>query len=264
VGCVELFHFLDQNNIPIDLIVGCSGGSIFTVMRVLGYSTDRMKELFCDYVNKRVFESIDYLGAIRLIWNINYRTFPSLLKGNAFKESLDELFGDTLLENLPIKTVIQATDFDTGEEICIEKGNASDAIYASSTVVPLLPMIELNGRKLIDGGYTNSLPITTALNRDADIIIAMGFSEKVEQTKSIFEATVDFISMVSRENRSWKTLVELDYQHYHEIIIVDVAYEQAIPWSDPDNIDLIFKKSKKAVEQAAHQIVSAVETWYKK
>jgi NTE family protein len=262
IGCVELFDFLDKKNIHIDILVGSSGGSIFAVMHAMGYSANKMKKIFFEYLGPHVFESIDYLGGLMLFLNVGNKTFPSLLKGKPFKQALNEIFQDIRIENLPIKTIIQATCFDTGEEIYIEKGAASEAVYASSTVVPIFPMIEMNDKKLIDGGYTNSLPITTALNRNADIIIAIGFSEKVDQAENIFDETTNFINKVSRENRSWRNLVELDYQNYHEIVIVDVAFDRAIPWSNLNNIDLIHRKSKEAVEQSGNQIESAIASWY--
>ncbi|NQV19763.1 MAG: patatin-like phospholipase family protein [Armatimonadetes bacterium] len=43
-AAISILKFLKQNNIPVDLVVGCSGGSIVATMWGAGYSPEQIEE----------------------------------------------------------------------------------------------------------------------------------------------------------------------------------------------------------------------------
>ena len=83
--------------------------------------------------------------------------------------SFDEL-------NLPVS--VNAVDLETGDMHWFGAGGRTDvtlvdAIYASCALPLFYPPAELNGRYFIDGGAIDSLPITRAAERGAELVIAI-------------------------------------------------------------------------------------------
>ena len=47
-----------------------------------------------------------------------------------------DLVGDRRIEDLPIKTVVQVTDMETGLGMVLTEGSLAQAMYASSALTP--------------------------------------------------------------------------------------------------------------------------------
>jgi NTE family protein len=62
-----------------------------------------------------------------------------LLRPKKYRSLLEETFGETRIEDLHPKVLLQATDVSTGEGVILDKGLVRDALYASSALFPLLP-----------------------------------------------------------------------------------------------------------------------------
>jgi NTE family protein len=66
-----------------------------------------------------------------------------------------------------------ATDLLSGREVRLSSGDAREAVLASCAIPGLFPPVELNGRKLIDGGVSNNTPISTAIELGAERIYVL-------------------------------------------------------------------------------------------
>ena len=74
---------------------------------------------------------------------------------------------------LRIPLAIATTDLETGETVVLTEGDLIDAILASTALPGLFPPIAWRGRRLVDGGLSNNVPIDLAIERGADQIIGM-------------------------------------------------------------------------------------------
>jgi NTE family protein len=77
------------------------------------------------------------------------------------------------LEDAKIPLHVVATDAANGQELALTTGNVVDAVLASAAIPGVFPPIELEGRKLIDGGVSNYAPISHALDAGADTIYVL-------------------------------------------------------------------------------------------
>ncbi|GAA4666153.1 patatin-like phospholipase family protein [Gordonia humi] len=80
-------------------------------------------------------------------------------------------FTDIAATRIPLSVV--ATDLLTGGDVRIDSGPAIDAILASAAIPGLLPPVEWNGRKLIDGGIADNTPISDAVDAGVDRIYVL-------------------------------------------------------------------------------------------
>jgi NTE family protein len=74
---------------------------------------------------------------------------------------------------LRIPLAIVTTDLETGETIVLTEGDLIDAILASTALPGLFPPIAWRGRRLVDGGLSNNVPIDLAVERGANQVIGM-------------------------------------------------------------------------------------------
>jgi NTE family protein len=156
---------LDEAGIPIDLVAGCSQGSIVAV----GYAA-----------GLRIAEMIDIarqLGTKRNFLFASDPTFflkPGILSGQRFvsimrpylkgKETFEQLL-------LPCRTV--ATDIESGERVSMGSGRLETAYRASSSVPMVMAPLRDGDRVLVDGGVADPVPAGVAMEMGADITIAV-------------------------------------------------------------------------------------------
>ena len=52
-----------------------------------------------------------------------------------------------------------AVDLDSGREVVLREGPVADAVRATISLPGLLRPVERDGRRLVDGGILNNLPV---------------------------------------------------------------------------------------------------------
>ncbi len=260
LAAIPLFEFLDEAQIPVDLLVGCSGGSIMSAMRGCGYDSDHIRELIGRVAQRGLFSSIDLravLGMGRLPFGrFDMRT--GLVRPAKLKRALQEMFGDRRVEDLQPKTVIQATDIRTGDGVVIEQGLLTDVVYASSAVFPMLPPLELNGRLLADGYYTSSLPVMEAVKRGMDVIIAVIFHDPIDNQPNDYIACLSNYYTIQGDAITRFQLALSIELHHHEIIIIKVPFDRPINMWDVHHIPYIIDTGRAVVEQRREEILEAI------
>lgn len=102
-------------------------------------------------------------------------TFPwrGWSSGEEVRRTLYPLVGTRRIEELPVKFAAVATDLATGEPVAITEGSLIDAIRASVSVPGLFVPAEWGGRLLLDGGVVDPLPVDTARELGAEVVVAV-------------------------------------------------------------------------------------------
>jgi len=82
------------------------------------------------------------------------------------------------LQDGRIPLYISATDILTGKRVVKTKGDAVDAVYASSALAGVLPPLRDGNLLLVDGAYVDIAPIDLARNTGAECVIAVDPSQQ--------------------------------------------------------------------------------------
>ena len=100
-----------------------------------------------------------------------------------------------------IPTAITTTDIETGEELVHTKGDLQKILQASCSWPGIFPPIEIDGRKQVDGGIRNSIPVKTAKRMGATKIIAVdiGFCVKAGKLDNLFQMFIQSIQILGEE-----------------------------------------------------------------
>lgn len=99
-----------------------------------------------------------------------------LIKGDMLMKTLKAFVGEHRIEELPIPLTLVATDVITRQEVWLSRGDLFDAIRASIAVPTIFPPHPIKGRKLLDGGILNPVPIAPTLRDPTDAIVAVSLS----------------------------------------------------------------------------------------
>jgi NTE family protein len=100
------------------------------------------------------------------------------VRGERIIETLKDLIGDGLIEDLPIPFTAVASDVVREREVWLNDGSLFDAIRASISLPLFFEPAVVNGDKLLDGGILNPVPIAPTFNDDSDVTIAVNLGGK--------------------------------------------------------------------------------------
>lgn len=109
----------------------------------------------------------------------------SLIPGSALRRTIERLVPAFTFAELRIPLTVTATDLDSGDLVLLGSGPLHDALYASCALPLYFPPLELDGRRLGDGGLRAVLPLEPAKAIPADLVVAVdvgpGFDEEGAQ-----------------------------------------------------------------------------------
>jgi len=264
-AAIPLFEFLDELQIDIDLLVGCSGGSLMCAGRAAGYSPAEMQELLAQHSGRKYTSQVDY----RAILGIAHPRLgqvgraPAILKPQSIQQLFHRLFENLRVEELNPKTRLQATDLQTGEAVLLSSGPVADAVYASIACFPLLPPIRIEGRWLMDGAFSSPLPVMEAVKRGMDLIIALDFAEQfTTEPKGFLDFFNRSVNATSRALTRSQMALSIDLHHY-EIVMIKIQFDKAIQLWDMGQMPFILESGRKAIGERKKDILVAIESFSK-
>ncbi len=157
---VGVIRALEREDIPIDLVVGCSAGALVGLMYCAGFSTRYMQA-----------------GVRRLNPDNVFCRSPGrdgFIDMAPLREILEELMGpETTIESLPRRFACVAADALTGELVVLSQGPAIPAVQASMAIPGLVRPVVHAGRQLVDGSVVLPIPVSPARDLGADHVIAV-------------------------------------------------------------------------------------------
>ncbi|MDQ3322823.1 MAG: patatin-like phospholipase family protein [Acidobacteriota bacterium] len=155
-----VLKILAAHNIPIDFVAGTSAGSFAGGAIAAGLS---VAEII------RISRKISW-------YNMTGFSFSpkGLLSNAAMGAFIKQHFPVNKFEKLPIPFASIACDLETGEEIVLKNtGDLSLAIRASCAIPGVFVPVEIDGRKLIDGGVVAPVPTKAVRKLGAEIVVAV-------------------------------------------------------------------------------------------
>ncbi len=283
---IGVLQALQDNSIPVDIIVGTSMGSVIGGLYAAGYSlsqidsiarntnwdailapsreTDR-KELFVDQKiteDKAIFAlrlkgltpeiptSIN--NGLRLT---NYLNLLTLQAPIHIKKNFDDL-------RFNFRAV--CTNLVTGEPVILNKGALSQAMRASSSVSFLLSPVKIDSSILVDGGLVANVPVKIALKTGGNFVIAVNTTSSLHPKgelelpwmvadqivsipmKLLIEDQIKYANVVIRPRLSGKT--PDDFTDVESVVEKGYATGQTYIQSIKEKIDSMYNNNLQKVE----------------
>ncbi|HVO09682.1 MAG TPA: patatin-like phospholipase family protein [Vicinamibacteria bacterium] len=82
-----------------------------------------------------------------------------LLSGSRLGALIDEWVPPATFGDLRVPLLVVATDVDTGQAVVFQEGSVRDAVRASCSFPGFFPPYQLDGRRLVDGGVSEVVPV---------------------------------------------------------------------------------------------------------
>lgn len=186
---IGVIHWLEENDYKIRSIVGCSIGAVIGGI----YAAGKLNE-YEQWV--RSITKVDIVTLLDLSWEKS-----GLVKGDKLINTLIDLVGEQIIEDLPISYTAVATDIKGEKEIWINSGSLFDAIRASFAIPLLFTPFKYKGMDLVDGGVLNPVPIAPTFGDETDMTIAVNLGGPAQNPEkpNILSAAPAFPSSPIRE-----------------------------------------------------------------
>jgi len=161
---IGIINWLNDNDYDIQSIAGSSMGALIGGIYATG-QLDTYRKWVCQ------LEKIDVLRMLDFSFGEG-----GLIKGERIINILRKLIGHYNIEDLPFSFTAVATDLEHQKEVWLNKGPLFDAIRASIAIPSIFTPYEYHGKRLVDGGLLNPIPIAPTLKDKTDITIAVNLS----------------------------------------------------------------------------------------
>jgi NTE family protein len=157
---VGVLKALIENGIPLDLVTGVSAGSFVGGALAAGMSI-------------REIETIGNKVSWLAVAGFSYSP-RGLLSNARLGRLIEQHFPAGQFEDLKIPFAAVACDLATGDEVVIDSGDLALGIRASCAIPGVfVPVVDAEGRTLIDGGAVAPVPTRALRKMGADVVIAV-------------------------------------------------------------------------------------------
>jgi NTE family protein len=193
---VGVIRALEQEKIPIDMIVGTSVGSLIGAIYANDANSFELewtaftlgKDDLFDYA---IFSAITGMGVVR---------------GDKLEDFVRAKIPTANIENLKLPFTAIATDLNRGTRVVLDRGSVAKAVHASSAIPGVFSPVDYQGRLLVDGGIVDNIPISVARDKGADIVIAVDISENVTNFNitNLVDVVIQSANIMFNENVKYR------------------------------------------------------------
>lgn len=161
---VGVIKVLESHGIKPGIVVGTSAGSF-------------VGALYASGMNAYALQSVA-LGMQEA--DIRDLTLSSqgFLIGDKLQQYVNTQVKNKAIHQFPIRFAAVATDLESGEKVAFNYGNAGQAVRASCSIPNVFLPARIGKRQFVDGGLVSPVPVLTAREMGADVVIAVDISAK--------------------------------------------------------------------------------------
>jgi NTE family protein len=184
VSQVGMLRALIERGIVPDVVVGTSAGALNGA--AIAYAPNltgvaRLDAVWASLTAAEIFPG----GRLSRAWNV-VRRGTHLFGHEGLRALIERATPARTFADLALPLRVVATDLDTGEEVVLASGPLAPALLASAALPGVFPIVHHGGRRLVDGGVVNSVPLWHALSGPVDRVyvlnVSAGPADRVERS----------------------------------------------------------------------------------
>jgi NTE family protein len=239
---VGVIRALEQEKIPIDIIVGTSVGSLIGALYADKPSSFDLEIIAFKLEKEDLFDfSV-----------LNSATGP--VKGDRLEEFVKEKIAREKIEDLAIPFAAVATNLNTGQQVVLNRGSIAKAVRASSSIPGIFTPVRYQDLTLVDGGVVNNVPADVARAMGADIVIAVNIGNDLANynTANIIDITLQAVNIMEKEISTFKT------RDADVLIEPIVGFVKTMDFSKKESL---MRTGMKAGKNAVPEIQKKIAEW---
>lgn len=250
-AALGLLKILQREGIGIDMIVGCSGGSLYAALIALGHDAEDAESMTRRLWTKELTSKKHHrsLLSVFLPGVFGFDESFGMVDDSLILQRLRGAFGTSTFENTKIPLYLTATDFHTGEQFVFESGAIVDAVRASISIPYIFRPWPIQGRLLVDGFMSDPMPVGVAIKQGANIIVTMGFESPFQHKINSPLKFAFQLSSITSNNLLKSNFAFHNLAHHAEILPIIPEFKERIHLFDTDKIPYVIEEGERAAER---------------
>lgn len=163
---IGVLKVLEQERVPVDIIVGTSVGALVGALYSAGLPISDIERMGQD-IGWNKLTDLSGAGVVKLL------VTDQLMSTERMEDYIRHYIGDKQFVDLNRTFACVAADLKTGEQLVMREGSVALAARASATMPGLFRPVPYRHRLLVDGGVVNNVPTDVAKLLGADVIICV-------------------------------------------------------------------------------------------
>lgn len=168
---IGVLRVLEQEKIPIHLVVGTSVGSL-------------VGALYAD--SGRVLDAEFHALAVQEEDLFDVRALAifsgGFVKGERLRKFVNAHVKARNIEDMAVPYAAVATDLRTGAPVVFSRGPVAEAVHASCAIPGVFIPVQVGEVTLVDGGVVEPVPVAVARRLGADVVIAVAIPAAIPPT----------------------------------------------------------------------------------
>jgi NTE family protein len=193
---VGVIRVLEQEKIPIDLIVGTSVGSLIGAIYAHDLNSFELEWTAFSLEKEHLFD----FGVLSAFSGMG------VVKGDRLEEFVREKVPVADIEDLKLPFAAVATDLNRGARVVLDSGSVAKAVRASSSIPGVFHPLAYRDMLLVDGGLVDNVPASVAREKGADLVIAVDISKNVTnyEISNLVDVVLQSVNIMFSENVAYK------------------------------------------------------------
>lgn len=273
---IGVLKALEEADVPIDLIIGTSMGSIvgglysagFTISDLdsIAKNTDWESFISLDRkTNRRELFVDQKITEDKAVLNLRLRGLKPIIPtsindGQRLSNHLNLLalhapiHAKDNFDNMLFKFRAVCTNLINGDKVVLDRGSLGLAMRASSSVSFLLSPANYDSLLLVDGGLVANIPVKTAIEQGADFVIAVNTTSELHSEENLVYPWIVADQVVS---------IPMKLLNEAQLSSANVTITPALPnisATDFENVDTIIEQGYRDSKETAFQIKRMIDS----
>lgn len=276
ISQIGVIKALEENNVPINMIVGTSMGSIVGGLYSSGYTVNELDSItkFTDWdnllsldskTNRRELFVEQKVTEDKAVFSLRLKGLKPIIPTSINDGQKLSNYLNLLTLQAPVKVkenfsslehnfFAVCTNLETGRPVILNYGSLSQALRASSSVSFLLSPVLIDSLILVDGGLVANIPVVPAKELGADFVIAVNTTSPL-RTKDELELPW----IVADQVVSIPMKLQNEYQNSFAdfVIAPDLNNNSSTDFS---NLDSLIKAGYESAKNIAGRVKSRIDS----
>lgn len=168
---IGVIKVLESHGIKPKIVTGTSAGSFVGSLYASGKTPYQLQQIALNFKEADIRDlTLNRQG---------------IIAGQKLQDYVNKNVANKPIEQFPIRFAAVATRLDNGRKADFIKGNAGQAVRASCSIPNVFVPAVIGGTKYVDGGLVSPIPVKTAKDMGADIVIAVDISARPDSNKAL-------------------------------------------------------------------------------
>jgi len=161
---IGVIKMLEANGIKPEFVAGTSAGSVVGALYASGMDPFQLQQRAVALDESSIRDVSLFSGG--------------LIKGQKLQDYVNSQVAQKPIEAMKLPFAAVATQLETGKRTVFSRGNAGQAVRASSSIPGVFEPVAIGKSTYVDGGIVSPVPVDAARGLGADLVVAVDISSK--------------------------------------------------------------------------------------